>query len=272
MNPRPHALITDADFPSLAEEHRVFDAAGVEVTVATLPDRRRRDRGRTRGRRPARPLGAHHPGGAGRRCPAARSSSATASGSTTSTWQRRRDHGIRISNIPDYASGEVADHTLALALALARQLSPIDRRLRGGQWKIVPEGPMPSFREMRFVTLGYGRIAREVAARARAFGFQIATHDPFVSDADLRAAGRRAAGPRQGDPERRHPQPPPAAHGGDPAPPECRPALPDEAHGLGRKYLARRPGRHRRPRAGVVPERPARSRAGRFRTGAAAGR
>ncbi|MGH9616423.1 MAG: C-terminal binding protein [Acidobacteriaceae bacterium] len=87
--------------------------------------------------------------------------------------------GIPVCNVPDYCIDEVADHTVALALAHARQLFQIDVRTRAGVWRIYPDKPMPSFREMTFATAGYGRIARAVLDRARIFGFKLAAHDPY---------------------------------------------------------------------------------------------
>nr|AUN37480.1 D-3-phosphoglycerate dehydrogenase [uncultured bacterium] len=90
--------------------------------------------------------------------------------------------GIPVCNVPDYCIDDVADHTFALAISLARQLPQIDARLRGGTWKIVPDRPMPAFGEMVFATAGFGRIAQAVLKRARAFNFQLAAYDPYVSD------------------------------------------------------------------------------------------
>jgi D-3-phosphoglycerate dehydrogenase len=92
-----------------------------------------------------------------------------------------RQKGIPVCNVPDYCIDEVADHTVALALAQARQLLQIDARTRSGKWKIIPDKPMPSFSEMTFATAGYGRIARAVLDRARAFGFKLAAYDPYLT-------------------------------------------------------------------------------------------
>jgi len=89
--------------------------------------------------------------------------------------------GIPVCNVPDYCIDEVADHAVALALALGRQLLQIDARTRAGIWKIFPDRPMPAFNEMTFATAGFGRIARAVLHRARAFGFKTAAYDPYVS-------------------------------------------------------------------------------------------
>jgi len=91
-----------------------------------------------------------------------------------------RSRGIMVCNVPDYCIDEVADHTFALAMSLARQLPPIDSLVRQGVWKIVPPRPMPASRQMTFVTIGYGRIARAVLDRARACKFRLATCDPYL--------------------------------------------------------------------------------------------
>ena len=100
-----------------------------------------------------------------------------------------RARGIPVCNVPDYCIDEVADHTLALALSLARQLSAIDRRVRAGTWRIVPDAPMLSFASMTFATVGFGRIARAVLERARGFRFKLAAFDPFQDDDTFAAAG-----------------------------------------------------------------------------------
>jgi D-3-phosphoglycerate dehydrogenase len=97
-----------------------------------------------------------------------------------------RSRSIKVCNIPDYCIDEVADHTVALALSLARQVMAIDRQVRQGVWSIVPPRPMFAARESTFVTIGYGRIARAVLQRARAFKFQLATCDPYLgADVEL---------------------------------------------------------------------------------------
>jgi D-3-phosphoglycerate dehydrogenase / 2-oxoglutarate reductase len=99
--------------------------------------------------------------------------------------------GVPVANVPDYCIDEVADHTLALVLSLGRQLVATDRRLRAGEWKITAPSPMPAFRDMTFVALGFGRIGRAVLARGRAFGFRLAAYDPLVPDNVFHETGVR---------------------------------------------------------------------------------
>jgi D-3-phosphoglycerate dehydrogenase / 2-oxoglutarate reductase len=91
-----------------------------------------------------------------------------------------RSRGIIVCNVPHYCIDEVADHTFALAMALTRQIPTIDRELRGGFWSSSPRRSMPASRQMTFITIGFGRIARAVLERAKACKFDIATCDPYL--------------------------------------------------------------------------------------------
>ena len=97
--------------------------------------------------------------------------------------------GIPVCNVPDYGIREVAEHALALALALTRQLPEIDRRLRGGTWKLTPDRPMPALHASTFATAGFGRIARVAHEIMRGFGCQRIAYDPYVSAEAMTAAG-----------------------------------------------------------------------------------
>jgi D-3-phosphoglycerate dehydrogenase len=96
---------------------------------------------------------------------------------------------IPVCNVPDYCIDEVADHTMALALCLVRRLQFVDRRLRDGIWSLILDSGMSVCREMTFACAGYGKIARAVLQRARAFKFRLAAYDPYVSSSEMEADG-----------------------------------------------------------------------------------
>lgn len=88
--------------------------------------------------------------------------------------------GIALFNAPGFCAREVADHTLMLALALARKAPMLHHAMRRGVYDRSLASPMTAVYEMTLGLIGFGEIAREVAVRARPFGFTLLAHDPFV--------------------------------------------------------------------------------------------
>lgn len=86
--------------------------------------------------------------------------------------------GILVSNVPDFCSDEVADHTLALILAQARHIPAYDRQISGGGWDNKEFGSMHRLRGRVLGLVGYGSIARGVATRALAFGMDVVAFSP----------------------------------------------------------------------------------------------
>jgi D-3-phosphoglycerate dehydrogenase len=97
--------------------------------------------------------------------------------------------GIAVCNVPAAATDEVADHTMALALTLLRQLPWLDRRMRSGEWDITQDTVMPAFRELTFTTIGFGRIAKAIHDRARPFKFRCGATDPHANYTEFEANG-----------------------------------------------------------------------------------
>jgi len=92
-----------------------------------------------------------------------------------------RDNGIPVCDVPDYCIREVADHTVALVLAVLRQIPETDLLVRQYGWQTTLPRPVRPFSELIFCLAGFGRIAREVSRRAMALGFTVMAYDPFVS-------------------------------------------------------------------------------------------
>src|ERR1700730_13141069 len=85
-----------------------------------------------------------------------------------------RDKGIPVCNVPDYCMDEVADHTLALILALTRQIVANTNHVRDGFWKLpVLLDQMRVLNELTLGVVGYGCIGREVAGRLKPFKSRI---------------------------------------------------------------------------------------------------
>ena len=87
--------------------------------------------------------------------------------------------GIAVCNTPKVLSEAVADLTMGLILAASRNLVANADFVRGGRWS-AREAPPPLGFDVEGKTLGligFGRIGREVARRARAFRMRILYHD-----------------------------------------------------------------------------------------------
>lgn len=76
----------------------------------------------------------------------------------------------------------VAEHTLGLALTVARHTIPLDRGVRGGEWN---RKAGREFSGRTWGLLGFGATARAVARLARGFGMQVVAYDPYVSATDV---------------------------------------------------------------------------------------
>ncbi len=102
--------------------------------------------------------------------------------------------GIPVCNVPDYGTEEVADHAIALTLALYRQLFPLDAEAKRLGWKIEVSAKMRRLRTQTFGIVGLGRIGTAAALRAKAFGFRVVFFDPYVPAGTHKAVGVERVG------------------------------------------------------------------------------
>ena len=98
-------------------------------------------------------------------------------------------HGVCVAHVPDFCYDEVADTALTLLLAVARKVRLADRHVRGGSWSPSALLPMHRLRGQTLGLVGFGHIARMVAERAKAFGFQLLACDPYVDGAAMAELG-----------------------------------------------------------------------------------
>jgi D-3-phosphoglycerate dehydrogenase / 2-oxoglutarate reductase len=99
-------------------------------------------------------------------------------------------HGVLVTNVPnDWCQDEVADHAMALLLALARKLRGYDQAGRAGVWRWQTGYPIHRLRGSVLGLLSFGAIAQAVAARAAVFGMRVIAHDPYMPDPDITGRG-----------------------------------------------------------------------------------
>lgn len=96
---------------------------------------------------------------------------------------------IPVCNVPDYGTEEVADHAIALTLALCRQLFPLDAEAKRLGWQISVSAKMRRLRSLTFGLVGLGRIGTATALRAKSLGFKVVFFDPYVPSGTHKAIG-----------------------------------------------------------------------------------
>lgn len=97
--------------------------------------------------------------------------------------------GIPVTVVGPVNAVSVAEQTIALLLALLKRIPAYDAAVRGGSWGLRDSLGARELAGRRMLVMGFGRIGREVARRARAFDVDVAVFDPFVTAADIAAAG-----------------------------------------------------------------------------------
>ena len=186
-------LITDHDFADLSAERAVFGPAGVELAVADLRD-------------PdavaARAIGfdgllvqfAPVTAAVVDRLDRCRVIARYGVGVDTIDVPAATRRGIIVCNVPTYCTTEVADHAIALLLALARRVVALEAEVRQGTWDVYHSSRGIARLGGRTLGLiGFGRIGQAVARRARAFDLRVLAYDPYVEEAAVQRAGAEPA-------------------------------------------------------------------------------
>src|SRR5690554_4247583 len=112
------------------------------------------------------------------RCPELKTIAVVATGLNNVDLKAAKDHGVRVLNVTNYGRSTVAQHTMALMLALATRLLDYDRDVRAGRWGksdmfCLMDHPILELEGRTLGIVGYGELGQGVAERAQAFGMNI---------------------------------------------------------------------------------------------------
>lgn len=102
----------------------------------------------------------------------------TATGTDNLNIQAAKDRGIACTNVPDYASDAVAQHTFALILETTNHVGFHNSGVHRGEWNkergfCYWDKPLRLLRGKTLGIIGYGNIGKKVAAIGEAFGMNI---------------------------------------------------------------------------------------------------
>lgn len=96
-----------------------------------------------------------------------------------------KEHGVYVTNVPDYCQDEVAGHALALIMSLTRKVVWLNQQVKEGSWAFDDAAPIHRFSSQTVGLVSYGKIARKLAAHLQAIGFSVIAYDPYVDKANI---------------------------------------------------------------------------------------
>ena len=178
-SPRYRAVVTDADYPDVAQERAILQAVGAELIrehLTTEDDLIRALAGadvvlNQFSQLTARVIDS---------LDGCRGIVRYGVGVDNVDVEAATRRGIHVCNVPDYGTDEVSDHAITLLLASARQLIPLARGVQEGIWSVEPIKPVGRLRGRTLGIIGLGRIGAMTAAKAQAFGIRVIAYDPLL--------------------------------------------------------------------------------------------
>ena len=91
------------------------------------------------------------------------------------------EHGIVVLNAPSGNPISTAEHTMAMLLALARNIPQAHLSMQEGRWERKKYTGVELNNKVLGI-IGLGRVGSEVAVRAHAFGMKILAYDPYLAE------------------------------------------------------------------------------------------
>ncbi|MBM3737970.1 MAG: hypothetical protein FJW39_19490 [Acidobacteria bacterium] len=103
-------------------------------------------------------------------CPDLKQVSIWGTGTDNIDFAAASRHGVTVTNTPGVSAPSIAEHTLALLLAVARKIPALDAQVRQGQW---PRGSMTQLSGKTVGVIGLGAIGQRFARLAQGIGMRV---------------------------------------------------------------------------------------------------
>ncbi|MEF8814785.1 MAG: C-terminal binding protein [Halovenus sp.] len=104
------------------------------------------------------------------------------------------DHGVTVTNVPDYSVEEVSTHAVSLLLASVRRIPQYREHVNSGGWEWEVEAPLERLRGKTLGLVAFGKIPRRVSEKVDGFDLTVITYDPHVPDDTVEEYGVESVG------------------------------------------------------------------------------
>lgn len=98
--------------------------------------------------------------------------------------QAASENGIMVCNTPGTNDETVAEHVLAIILALSKQIVTMDTAVRQQDWQKRFSLKQMDIKGKKIGIIGYGRIGRATASKCKLLGMEVYAYDPFIAEED----------------------------------------------------------------------------------------
>ena len=99
------------------------------------------------------------------------------------------DHGVTVTNVPDYCREEVSTHAVSLLLASVRRLNVYDRAVKRGGWSWTDGQPVHRLTGETVGFLSFGQLAKATAEKLVGFDCTLVAADPYVDSEEMAEYG-----------------------------------------------------------------------------------
>ena len=123
-------------------------------------------------------------------CPSIKHIAISATGYNLVDLKACKEHGVSVSNTPNYAATTVPEHVLMMSLCLRRQMLSYRQQVLNGEWSssdtfCLFDTPIEDLNGATFGVLGFGELGRATAKLAQAMGMQVITHSRTQKQSNL---------------------------------------------------------------------------------------